>query len=256
MTEGGLVQHTEQTPPTTKYRAFKFRKVNDFLIDSLENSRLHFAPRARLNDPFDCNIDLAQSIKRLLAEAGVKKRELLEHLFSDPRLLRPIQEGIDTLGIFSMSMTLNETLMWSHYADDHKGIAICYEFEPEFLADEEKFFGASEVHYEQNAITDWLRENIGLFRTNHKEFIITLVKMILTSKAPSWKYECEARIIRPEVGLFDIPRSSLKAITFGLQTPKEEEIRFRSICEKHYRDAIFQRAVRANVDFGVEIEMA
>ena len=144
--------------------------------------------------------------------------------------------------------------MWSHYADDHKGICLRYDFPESFLDNEDEVLGVSQVSYEPNAISNWLRSNIKLFKSDQKDFIINLLTTLLTSKAPSWSYEEEARIIRHVTGLFDVPRDMLTHIIFGLQTSEADEALIRSIANKYYGAIKFGRVVRTDEDFGINAE--
>jgi len=229
---------------------FKYRAINKYLLDSLIKSQLYFSPRARLNDPFDCNIDISRAVDHLIQTE--KDNKLLAAFREEEEALITFNNNVDTLGICSFSLTSNETLMWSHYAEDHKGICLKYDFPESFLNNEDEILGESRVSYEPNAISNWLRSNIKLFRNDQKAFIINLLTTLLTSKAPSWFYEEEARIMRYVTGLYDIPRDVLTHIIFGLQTSEADEALIRSIADKYYSDIKFGRVVRTNEDFGID----
>ena len=71
------------------------------------------------------------------------------------------------------------------------------------------------------------------------------------SKAPALQHEQEARIVRPQTGLFELPRKILTHVIFGLQTSWQDEDLVRSLVEKYYDNVKFGRAVRTNDDFGI-----
>jgi hypothetical protein len=233
------------------YSCFKYRPINKYLLDSLVSSELHFSSRTQINDPFDCNIDISLVVDRLVQTKGSEHIDLFQKFLSDSELIQQFQKNIDSLGIGSFSLELHETLMWSHYADDHKGVCIRYDFPMNFLDNEDEIMGVSKVSYEPNAVSDWLQDNIELFRDDHQKFIIGLLKNVLTSKAPSWKYEQEARIIRPITGRYEIPRKTMTRVIFGLQTSHQDEKLIRSIAEKYYDGVEFGRVVRTGDDFGI-----
>jgi hypothetical protein len=214
---------------------------------------MYFPHRAQLNDPFDCNIDITRALDHAIKRGACKNPELLEKFRQDEAVTQRFSKNVGGMGVGSFSLTNNETLLWSHYADDHRGVALRYDFPMAFLDDENNILGVSAVSYEPNAVSDWLVENAHLYRDNHQEFIIGLLKKVLMSKAPAWKYEEEARIVRPTTGLFALPREALTHVIFGLQTSQQDENLVRSLVEKYYDEVEFCRAVRTDDDFGISI---
>ena len=235
----------------TDYCCFKYRGIDKRLLEQLVHSRMYFPHRAQLNDPFDCNVDILRAVDHAIAQGTCKNPKLLVQFKNDEAVTHRFSENVAKLGIGSFSLTENETLLWSHYANDHRGVVLRYDFPQGFLDDEDNILGVSAVSYEPNSISGWLSENAHLFEENHQEFIIGLLKKVLMSKAPAWKYEQEARIVRPEVGLFDFPRETLTHIIFGLQTSGQDEELIRNLVEKYYTSVRFGRAVRIDDDFGI-----
>lgn len=234
----------------SNYSCFKYRTINKNFLDSLVKSQLYFAPRDKLNDPFDSNVDISRAANQLIAK-GIKTK-LLTRFLSEKEVLDRFNKNIDPLGICSFSLVANETLMWSHYANDHKGVCLRYDFPESFLNNEDEILGVSKVSYDSDAITNWLTNHIDLFDTDHKAFITTLLQTLLTSKAPSWNYEKESRIIRPVTGLFEIPRETLTHVIFGLQIREADELLIRSIVDKYYSTVKFGRVIRTDDDFGID----
>lgn len=237
----------------TDYCFFKYRGIDKRLLEQLVHSRMYFPHRAQLNDPFDCNVDIVRAIDHALSSDTCKEPAILEQFKRDEAVTNKFSENVAKLGVGSFSLTENETLLWSHYASDHRGVVLSYGFPMSFLDDEENILGVSAVTYEPNAISDWLASNAYLYRDNHQEFIIGLLKKVLMSKAPAWKYEQEARIVRPESGLFIFPRECLTQVIFGLQTSDQDEELVRDLVEKYYKSVKFGRAVRTDDDFGIGI---
>lgn len=235
----------------TDYCCFKYRKVDKRLLEQLVHSRMYFPHRAQLNDPFDCNVDIIQAIDHAIARGAGKNTALLEQFRKEEATTRRFSENVGKMGIGSFSLTENETLLWSHYANDHRGVALRYDFPMSFLDDEDNILAVSGVSYEPNAISDWLADNAHLYRDNHQEFITGLLKKVLISKAPAWEYEKEARIVRPEAGIFDFPREVLTHVIFGLQTSQQDEELVRNIVKKYYTSVKFGRVVRTGDDFGI-----
>jgi hypothetical protein len=214
---------------------------------------IYFPHRGQLNDPFDSNVEVIRAIDNAIEASECKFPDLLRQFRHDEEMIARFHSGVASMGIGSFSLTHRETLLWSHYANDHRGVVIRYDFPSEFLSDENNILGVSRVSYDPNAISTWLRDNIQLYKDNHFQFVAGLLRKVLMSKAPAWSHEQEAGIVRPVAGPYEVPRSALTHVFFGLQTSTEDEQLIREIIDKFYKGVGFGRVVRTSDDFGVEI---
>src|SRR5262249_54327569 len=93
----------------------------------------------------------------------------------------------ELIGIFSLSEDAVHTLMWSHYASQHRGIVVEFdESHPWFdqrLAAADEFRHLVKVNYVQNPIPRTWKQLNGAD--------------VLYTKSAIWSYEREWRIIRP-----------------------------------------------------------
>ena len=112
---------------------FKFRPVNKYTLDSLIKKQLYFSSPAELNDPHDCQVDIEQSIRSALGEATGKQRANLELLLRQKDTLASLRSNLDCSGVCSFSNKLLNPVMWSHYADGHRGIGLYYKIPEDFL---------------------------------------------------------------------------------------------------------------------------
>jgi hypothetical protein len=112
------------------YRYFKFRAINKYLIDCLVSSRLYFAKPEKLNDPFDCRIDLKRAFSRAASAATGSRRAWLESAVNEgTRFFETCDQSFAKLGVCSFSLDLLTPLMWTHYADEHRGACFLYRFQ-------------------------------------------------------------------------------------------------------------------------------
>lgn len=116
------------------------------------------------------------------------------------------------IGVLSLAKTFNCPLMWSHYADQHKGFCIGYDVSGNNSKDiypvdykGKRFIRTQQIH-------DMLFGSNENIRNAAKKEIDNV---ILLSKAPSWKYEKEYRVINKK-GLQD-SKFRLSDVTFGLR---------------------------------------
>jgi hypothetical protein len=217
-------------------------------------STIYFAHPRQLNDPFDCNLDIKKSIRNALPSVGDGRVAKLENLLKKDSFFKDFQEKISEVGVCSFSLTLKQPLMWSHYANNNRGVCILYDISPDFLDNKDKIIGVSKVSYEPNTLTNWFVNIDETILNVPSEFVVELAKVVLTAKAPPWDYEEEARIIRPNAGPFNIPREFIKQICFGLQTPPEDKELIKLIMDRFDNQVTFCEIVRTDTDFGIDAE--
>ena len=119
------------------YSFFKYCKINKHFLKSLSDGTIYFSPRKTLNDPFDCELDILKAINNAISKSSDKDAEKLSELLQIESLFDSFQENVNKLGICSFSRDMNEfqTLLWSHYGDNHKGVCVLYEMPMSFLDD-------------------------------------------------------------------------------------------------------------------------
>ncbi len=170
--------------------AYKFYPAN-YAIEALKEERLKVSPIDELNDPFEyLSIDMGEKDIRSWAK----------------KFRRIVSDGN---GIISFSKYWTEPLLWSHYADSHKGIALGFDI-PDYLL------------YKIDYISKRIKPPLDVDENGssmHK-----LVKQLLRSKHKNWGYEREVRLVRPlkncisDKGLFFAPlnhTTSLKKVILG-----------------------------------------
>jgi hypothetical protein len=258
-------------------RYFKFTKIKDDLIKSLRDGTLWFSCRNQLNDPFDCAPDIekairnAASLSRITSPQHTTNLEKLLSLLKKDLFFDRLPAMLDKIGIFCSSYTINiefQTLLWAHYADNHKGVCILYEI-PKSFFNEINCLGVTPVTYEKNSITDWFnsdechnfitdwlqrirrRLSLGKATGNLLEYEEDLFKRILSAKSPPWAYEREVRIIRPRWGSFAVPKEFVKQICFGLQSTNDDINTIRAVLDGYDQKLPLYKAVPDGSDFGI-----
>ncbi|MEF8731703.1 MAG: DUF2971 domain-containing protein [Candidatus Accumulibacter meliphilus] len=236
------------------YLYFKFRKIDKHLIESLVNRELYFAKPDTLNDPFDCRLDLRKSFRRAALLASATKARHLRAALKVPNLLEHWFARLSNVGICSFTLCYDDTLLWSHYAGEHKGVCLLYRFSEQFLGDpKNELLGVDKVRYEENSLTEWLR-NAPLELSSTDDFVRKLTKIYLTAKSPAWAYEKEARIIRSEPGLFSLPEGCLEQICFGLRTPQADINLVTKLATDSFGPTKFCHMIHDESDFSMRME--
>ena len=237
------------------YLIFRFQRIDKNLLKSLVNSELFFARPDRLNDPFDCRVDILSSLKNAVSRAnGMTRNELqqLQHIINSLNMEK-LSSDLGKIGVCSFSLELENTLMWAHYADNHRGVCLTYEF-PKCFFDESapEILGIVDVDYGLNPLSDWFLQ-VALEHNSLEGFVRDLIKKVLTVKAELWKYEKEVRILRREEGVQVIDRQYLKQICFGLKSTDSDIALLRNTIRQCGYGVEFCKMVRStSSDFGFE----
>lgn len=202
-------------PPMTTHpqKLFKYRQAagdSTYLERTVLHNEIYFAPPKSFNDPFDCTAvfaaetatdeDLMEDYMYLARKhgPGISETELrldAEQMIADPNrnprnqnVRNTIQDEYarnvrTTTGIYCVSEIPDDILMWSHYADYHRGVCL------EFNGHAKLMQHAMQVSY--------AHDRPPIARDDSNE--VKLEKAILT-KSVHWKYEREWRLIRYQQG--------------------------------------------------------
>jgi hypothetical protein len=237
---------------------YKFRAFDQRALEILINRELYFAAPHTLNDPLDNQLDiekeyaLAQVPLIYIENADERSQKLfLLHLLNSKRFFdkeggqisfnQAIQRFIASAGILSLSKTVGDALLWSHYAAGHTGIAIGIDTT---LLPSNEIHDAGEVAYAEKppyaAVFSELVEALGEFvkpwdnnrepypdELGDKFYTKQIEKMVRANryaKSQRWSYEEEYRIVRSKPGFVQFPSPALKKIVFG-QRASSENIR-------------------------------
>ncbi len=152
----------------------------------------------------------------------------------------------------------NNSAMWAHYADSHKGVCLIFgSVDNNFFIEQDKL-PTYEVKYEHKLLQHnffslitqlnkkitaklWKKEkSIYIFATTKNNPIIDNVLKSLTTKSPEWEYEKETRLIIQNSDNLPkrvYPFEALVGIIFGINTAisdKQKIVKIiRNKCEKH-----------------------
>lgn len=196
----------------------RFRPIHKFTM----NEEIYFCSPSKFNDPFDCRIDV---------------RKVLEQHAVDQKAIAVVEKIVRDVGVVCFSYDLRNTLMWSHYAQNHEGLCITYEIPSQHIIDnQDKILGWSPVRYDAQEIERLLVEN--------KDEPEQLITILLSSKSESWQYEQEFRIVSRAPGVQKIDREWIRQICFGLNTSDENIELVRKIAQEKYPQATICRMER------------
>jgi hypothetical protein len=244
----------------------------EYLAVTLRENKIHFSDPSSLNDPWDCRPwfddealgpDAIEALinwifafppagtvsdsemratKNAIRNNPEYRRAALQRFSEDFLKLIP-----NRWRIYCLTPVPDSTLMWSHYADNHRGVCL------EFGTDVRLFASAVQVTYR----FDYPKWAPNLVASNPAEILLT--------KSDDWKYEREYRIIglgesiqRPfdaspltlRDNFMHLPEGSIKSVIIGC------EANFSQV-EQTVRSAApamsIKRAVRSPNKYRLEI---
>lgn len=233
---------------------YKYRGYTAYALEMLINRELFFASPEKLNDPYDCRMNIRDSLRAAMDLAEKDQNKQIQERLSRLRKIDHVYEKMDrhlaSVGVFSLSRIPTHILLWSHYAANHTGFCVGFRL-PDSLTTHENphhLVGASDVGYSAgNPFIEYFREIAAAPAVPEwNEFWVTLLSMGMCVKAESWEYEQEVRILRENPGSVPFSPSDLTEIIFGLNmaSRNRETIR-RILSSSEWSHVRFKEIARA-----------
>ena len=263
------------------------------LKGALEESKIYFSHPASFNDPLECTIPLKideydlykdkfhDFIEKTVSSAIGKREDATDR---NKRIYEAIEFGIPSENclIICFAKDGNNQLMWSHYADQHKGICLCYEFPDstdEWISNIEwsssirydmenydlQWYGNSVIYQKKRPALEIANPELPTEKwTLKNDYKITDA---IFTKPLCWAYEQEWRLalflpfgskvafaagINTSAYHATLPREWLTEITFGLRLDKKycDEI-IKTITDSKYPNVSFRKAKMAHDEFRI-----
>jgi hypothetical protein len=237
---------------------FKYRPINKRLLESLITGEVYFSSPEQLNDPFDCQIDIKKSLNTAINKAqGNQEKVLLSIQQKLDYIFSEVERDIKTFGVWSCCLELENSLMWSHYGDEHRGICLAYKLPDKFVDHTlGEVIGLHPVDYIKDPITNWFIDNSKIDGEPPPlgDFITSLIVKLLISKDECWELEKEGRVISKTQGLKEIGKPALQQVCYGLRTSESDKKLIRNILDNHGYKATICKMVRSKNDFGLEVK--
>ena len=185
--------------------------------------------------------DYPEFYKKTKSIINVFKDSVQQAIINSVQTMR--NDIFKNIGVCCFSKNNKSLLMWSHYADSHRGF--CLEFDP----NQEPFSKAKKVTYQSNI------PEVDSDLLFSEEEDNEAIDKFLSFKSKDWDHEKEWRIFHKESNKsYQYPRNSLKAIYFGLRTDQTDIEIICSVVKTHNPDVKFFRMKRVENQFGIEPE--
>ena len=242
---------------------YKFTSLSQYTYEAIALGKAWFSSPALLNDPYDGQLPVDTSVSNG-SEAFSLAVEMIEMatgwngigtLPFDPDasnyqelFQRFTFKWLDTgndIGIYSMTEVVDHLLLWAHYADSHKGLAIRYKIDAS-----SKISDGQRIDIEPVAYVDYLPAVH--IKDVLNDFPGTL-KTRFTTKGSVWKYEQEWRAISTKANCLLSAPGIVDQIIFGHRMPPSSRQALRQIAGTSV--TYFEARPKDN-DFAVEIVAA
>ena len=286
---------------------FRYRKFDDNArnIEALKQNRLYFSTPANFNDPYDNRMYVdKEKIEFVIRENWEHMEDFLNRLQKDNALMAHFGRMLWTsnkkvefqnafldmvngtvdkvrdnyrnyMKIICFSEEYDSELMWSHYAEDHKGFLIAYEktdIENSVVFNKhnekiDKKIKLLKVQYTNKQVN--MTKSIHDFLLKHcfpsnmdvsaiPEIPNRILRDMATTKSESWEYEREWRLI-PRI--IDINEESPityvemkpKAIIAGTQCTNENKDILKNIA-KSKKISFYEMKINDDIQYGLKIK--
>lgn len=263
-----------------KNTVYKFQNwSNKYNRKSFLEGTAYFSNNYSLNDPFDLQLPILTSGKRVFDEKAFKidfenqnnmsltnemlvearktwestKHEKSEIEINGWNNIKAVSDEVENkLGVLCLSKRRDSTLMWGHYANSHSGYCIGYDQDKliEFIKDQ---FGNAASILDVDYVDEIPTWDYGLM-TDIKYLRETIDKRFST-KHSDWKYEDEIRIIVDQYSqnLLKLPSNIFKEIIFGYKMEEVEIMELTILCKELYPNIEFFRAKPNDKKFNMQI---
>lgn len=248
----------------------KYYSVNDNLYNVISNHSCWFSKPSDFNDPFDCNLDVSigkndeevidnmekSSMLQLLREELSQKDDDVKiagaRLINKPHTIKRIINEVhkyyidQNIGVFCLSEDPKNILMWSHYADSHKGICIEFDIKRGGFFYNNLLPVQYKKHYPKFELSDYQKEENMMF-TMHQQAICT--------KSVLWQYEKEWRVIVDDgFGLKNFDKNDVTKVIFGAKISDDDRDSLMTLFKNNgYINTKFYQCQLSDHKYGLDI---
>lgn len=276
-----------------------YKYLSSSRIDVIRDCKIRFTQYGAFNDPFELNPNIdrlaeedelrkvvdrnfvqlieEEYSKNPIISAFISKEAFIRLAEGKQELVKNAVLGMEqevvgvlpgmlqkaansSLGALSLSEIYNHELMWSHYADEHKGYVIG--------------FDASHPFFNQKISDDDELRHLRKIDYREKPPVINLMNVdgaeLFFVKSMKWKYESEWRMLMPlsdssgviecqpySVHLFDFPIESVTEVILGARMSEEDKAKIQAvIANAKYNHICLYQAVLDRTSYKILMEQA
>ena len=236
------VEKEKEKYPQDKFILYSFRRYNEYSLSDLINNEISFGSPSVMNDPFD-TIVINWSRKENLNEICKEKTHIPP--FSKSFDYYRIRSFVGNSKFTNYDRVYKNILMWSHYADSHKGFCIKYELSKDFV-----FHQDNEKHSMKILLQIEYPKKKQLLSKKSIDYIDAF-----KTKAKVWEYENEKRLLSYNTKS-DSPfmsekldaNSRISEIVFGYNCPQTTITTIQELLKSKKEIRFFKMGIKENYD--------
>jgi len=269
---------------------FKYRSVNEYTLDFLRTGSVFFSSPADFNDPYDTRFfdrDLIAQKQRLERERRAKGTDaaLLGVAMMNVFEREHHGGGVKKL-VYCVSEIVDSILMWSHYADSHRGICVVLEAEEKgkpwwlpFTGSSVSFAGMARVRAAEDGRIEIVdhepspSQEIVMLPAQQVQYSDEMPGLFMFDPIPdgpmrgvtfefvkhtSWAYERERRVVVSESFLAKNPvylaPDTIIGVVFGTKTSKADVLRVCAVVDgsERVRPIAYSRMIERPGGFALD----
>jgi hypothetical protein len=176
-------------------------------------------------------------------------------------IFKDMRKRLTKVGIFSLSETCCNELMWAHYGANHKGITFGFSTSGECRLASERHCLSVLYSKEKPKFNGGFKNEVqimapgsGLPNIQRISFEDDTFRSTISTKTLAWEYEKEWRYIEETSGLFDFP-GALSQVIFGLRMSSERKKYYKELVLKNINNRVdFYEVVENGSLNGIEVK--
>jgi hypothetical protein len=190
-----------------------------------------------------------KAMRELYAEHGLGLSRP-ENIFKDMR------KRLSSVGVFSLSETCCNELMWAHYGANHQGVAFGFSWSNDSKLTNPRHCLPVTYAREKPTFSSGFKNEVqimapgsGMPNIQRVSFEDHVFKSTISTKTPAWEYEKEWRYVEESHGLFDFPGTLSQAV-FGLRMSNDRKTHYKELISRSIKNdvAFFEVVESENLD--------
>ena len=166
---------------------------------------------------------------------------------SNPDLVfEQLEDQLKSVGVFSLSESAGDPLMWAHYAGNHEGVCLGFEVaDGTPTSDRDRFIRVEYTDQVSQMPEEGFRQEV-TFAIDETGRPVTTSRVSLTddtiraaigTKSMNWEYEHEWRYVESASGKYNFP-GPLVEIVFGLRCTPEQRQHYTDLIAAHLQNDV------------------
>lgn len=194
-----------------------------------------------------------RAIRTLYAQHGI--------VLSRPdNIFKDMRKRLSLVGIFSLSETCHDELMWAHYGACHQGVALGFTLPVDCELENSRSFLPVTYAREKPKFKAGFRCEVQIMmpgsggqNSQRVSFEDEVFRSTISTKTPVWKYEREWRYIEESHGLFDFP-GPLSQVVFGMRMSSDRKRHYKELVSNYIHNSVEYFEIVESADLsGIEV---